>query len=231
MAAKSSFQVVLEDGSGKSKAYTFAMNPPRNVKLLKAIVQKKFSIPTFCQEIYYDSTKLKDETDLASFHIKEGDTFRVCYDTPADIRPVLKAVKSLTEMVKYLEDEQQDREMQPLVKDVASLWEKHFDEVKTRNHNTNKQLFIKQGGAKLTLRAHTALLAQPGKDSPQQPLELDILMVWAQLCFNLDAATLKQIVKVVMSSIRRQKSVFAYAHPWKEITWAGFKALYKYIII
>ena len=227
MAAKSSFQLVLEDGRGKSRAYTFVMNPPKNVKLLKAIVQRKFSIPTFCQEIYYESTKLKDETDLASFYIKEGDTFRVYYDTPADIRPVLKALKSLTEIVKYLEDEQHDREMQPLVKDVASLWEKHFDEVQTKNHSTNKQLFIKRGGADLTLRAHTALLAQPGKDSPAQPLELDILMVWAQLCCSLDTAALKQIVKLVLGSIRRHQSVFGYAHPWKEIMWAGFKALYK----
>ncbi len=229
MAAKSSFQLVLENGSGKSKAYTFVMNPPRNAKLLKAIVQRKFSIPTFCQEIYYESTKLKDDTDLASFHIKEGDTFRVCYDTPADIRPVLKVLKSLTEIVKYLEDEQHEGEMKPLVKDVASLWEKHFDEAKTRNHTTNKQLFIKQGGAELTLRAHTALLAQPGKDSSSQPLELDILMVWGQLCCELDVAALKQIVEMVLGSIRRHKPVdaFEYVHVWKEITWAGFKALYK----
>ena len=224
MAAKSSFQLVLEDGRGKSKAYTFVMSPPRNVKLLKAIVQRKFSIPTFCQEVYYESTKLKDNTDLASFHFKEGDTFRIRYDTPADIRPVLKALKSLTEIVKYLKDEKHDGEMQPLVKDVGSLWEKYFDEAKTRNYSTNKQLFIKQGGAKVTLRAHTALLAQPGKDSPQ-PLELDILMVWAQLCCELDTVVLKQIVKMVLSSIRRQKS--ARVSLWKEITWAGFKALYK----
>ncbi len=206
------------------------MNPPRNAKLLKAIVQRKFSIPTFCQEIYYESTKLKDETDLASFHIKEGDTFRVYYDTPADIRPVLKALKSLTEIVKCLEDEQHDREMQPLVKDVASLWEKHFDEVKTKNHSTNKQLFIKRGGADLTLRAHTALLALPPgseKDSPDQPLELDILMIWALLCCKLNTAALKSVVKVVLGSIRRQTSILEYAYPWKEIMWAGFKALYK----
>ena len=229
MAGKSSFQLILTDGTGKSKAYPFIMNPPRNTKLLKALIQRKFSIPTFCQEIYYESTKLKDDTNLTSFHIKEGDTFRVCYDTPADIRPVLNVLKSLTEIVKHLEDEQHDGEMQPLVKDIATLWEKHFDEAKTRNHTANKQVFIKQGGAELTLRAHTALLAQPGKDSPSQPLELDILMVWAQLCCELDVAALKQIVKVVLGSIRRQKSVhtFQYGHLWKEITWAGFKALHK----
>ena len=168
MAGKGSFWLVLEDGRGKSKAYTFAMNPPRNNKLLKAIIQRKFSIPTFCQEIYYESTKLKDDIDLASFHIKEYDTFHVCYDTPADIRPVLNVLKSLTEIVKHLEDEQHDGEMQPLV-------------------------------------------------------------VWAQLCCELDVAALKQIVKVVLGSIRRQKSVhaFQYAHLSKEIMWAGFKALYK----
>ena len=230
MEDKSSFKLVLQDGRGKSRSYTFVMKPPRNPKLFKAIIQRKFSIPTFCQEIYYESTKLKDETDLASFRIKEGDTFRVCYDTPADIRPVLKAVKSLLELVKCLEDEQQDREMQALVKDVACLWEKHFDETKTRNYSTNMQFFIKQGGTGLALRAHTALLTLPGKDSLVQQLELDILMVWAQLCHKLDTATMKQVVQLVLGSIKRQKStmrMFEYANLWKEIMWAGIKALYK----
>ena len=236
MGDKNSLKLVLQDGRGRSRTYTFTMKSPKNPKTLKAFIQRKLSIPTFCQEVYYESMKLNDETDLEAYRIKEGDTFRICYDTPADISPVLRALKSLKELVKFLEDdEQQDQEMEILIKDisnVARLWEKYFDDNESGNFYTNMQFFIKRGGVELALRAHTALLVQPGcrGDSPLQTLELGLLLMWARLCHMLDTATMKHIVQLVLDSFRRQESGISmgmFTDLWKETMWAAIKALYK----
>lgn len=234
----STFNLILTDRHGNSQKGSVEMKPQWNLKALKSAVQSKFSIPTFSQDLYYESTQLQDETDLATYRFQEGDTFHVRYDSPADIIPVQKAVESLRELAKFLEDdlEQQNTSAVLLgllhanVLEVNHLVENYFNHEGSKNFYINMQLFIDYNGVDLGIKSHSALLLRPWQSMPipLKTLEVAMLILWAEVCCMCDAGVLRCITQMTLGSLRKHTlRMGALDDTTRNAVQTAIQALYK----
>ena len=199
---------------------------PATVLDVKAQIQSSYEIPVCCQTLYHGAERLRNDEDLKSHRIRDGETVKVSYSSEADVQQVLGAMPIMSSMVSYITEIQPILSKQEVETEAATelnaqlpLHVKYhvlediiecFGERVSDRADANRLLFIDNGGLNYICQLHDLLLKQPLHNTPlpMQLLEDSIVsMFWILSCSSVTSRLLikPSIIKAIGQSFLRAK--------------------------
>ena len=209
------FNLILQDAEGTTEIENIQFEPAATIKSLKSAIQDKFSIPTCCQRLYFESLQLKDSELLAAYRFRESDVIYVKYEAKADVQEVFNALVVLRDLLHTFKEVERTSDMVKFnfalvstipVKMVLlnQLGEQYFSKISTNQYHCNMAVFMENEGVDMLCAVHHLLLEH------NQPtvlvLESVILLLWARLslmrnCLHINQ--LRDIASLLLQSLQR----------------------------
>ena len=220
-----SFNLILQDAEGTTEVENIQFEPTATIKSFKSAIQDKFSIPTCCQKLYFDSLQLRDNERLAAYRFRESDVIHVKYEARADIQEVLSALGVLRELLHILKEVERTSDMVKFNFTLVSslpmkmvtlnqLGERYFSKISTNQYHCNMALFMENEGVDILCTVHHLLFEH---DQPTVlVLESVILLLWARLslmrnCLHINQ--LRDIASLLLQSLQRHNITKASTAP------------------
>lgn len=219
------FNLILQDAEGTTELETIQFEPTETIKSLKSAIQDKFSIPTCCQKIYFESLQLKDNECLAAYRFRESDVIHVKYEARADVQEVSSALGVLKELLHMLKEVERTSDMVKFNYTLVSslpvklvtlnqLGERYFSKISTNQYHCNMALFMDNDGVDILCTVHRLLFEH---DQPTVlVLESVFLLLWARLSLMrncLHVNQLRDITSLLLWSLQRHDITKANAAP------------------
>ncbi len=171
---------------------------PITILDVKLCVENELSIPACCQELSFESQKLRDCDSVEVLKIREGDTLTINYESEGmveDVREIIKGMKSMNRFLrkktirKRLEngsgcDTEISNNLDTV--QVESLASAYFHPSADPRSKANRLFFVSNNGLQIMHQLHAELLRYPWDKCvlEMQYLEHSILRV----LWNLSAA-------------------------------------------
>ena len=215
------FKLILQGEGGTREIETIQFEPAETIKSLKSAIQDKFSIPTCCQKLYFESLQLRDSERLTAYRFRESDIIYVRYKAKADIQEVFNALGVLRELLHILKEVERTSDMVKFnvtlvsslpvkVMTLNQLGERYFSKISTHQYHSNMALFMENEGVDMLCTAHHLLLEH---DQPAVlVLESVFLLLWARLSLMrncLDTNQLRDIASLLLQSLQRHDIIEA----------------------
>lgn len=219
------FNLLLQDAEGTTEVENIQLESAATIKSLKSAIQDKFSIPTCCQRLYFESLQLRDDEDIAAYRFRESDVICVKYEARADIQEVFNALNVLKELLHIFKEVERSSDMVkfnfalgsslPLkVVTLNQLGERHFSKISTNQYHCNMAFFMENEGVDMLCTLHHLLF---GHNQPTVlVLESVILLLWARLslmrnCLHINQ--LRDITSLLLQSLQRHNITKATTAP------------------
>lgn len=189
---------------------------PETILDIKLCVEKEFSIPACCQEISFESQKLRECDSIEMLKIREGDTLTIKYQSEGTVEEVREIIDGMKDMKRFLRQSSIRRRLENgCVYDaeissnldtlqVDSLATMYFHPSADPRSKANRLFFVSNNGLQIMHQLHQELLRYPwGKCVLEMKyLEHSILRVlWnVSAAFSirlllLERSTLKCVIK------------------------------------
>ncbi len=219
------FNLLLQDAEGTTEVENIELESAATIKSLKSAIQDKFSIPTCCQRLYFESLQLKDNEPIATHKFRENDVVCVKYEARADIQEVFNALGVLRELLQIFKDVERSSDMVKFnlivvtslpmkVVTLNQLGERHFSKISTKQYHCNMALFMENEGVDMLCTLHRLLFEH------NQPtilvLESVILLLWARLSLMRNCLHMNQvrdITSLLLQSLQRHDITKATTAP------------------
>ncbi len=209
------FNLILQGAEGTTELETIQFEPTETIKSLKSAIQAKFSIPTCCQKLYFESLQLRDNEYLAAYRFRESDVINVEYEARADVQEVFSAISVLRELLHMLKEVERTSDMVKFNLTLVSslpvklvtlnqLGERYFSKISTSQYHCNMALFMDNDGVNILCTVHCLLFEH---DQPTVlVLESVFLLLWARLslmrnCLHINQ--LRVIASLLLRSLQR----------------------------
>ena len=166
-------------------------SPPQLAKDIKLAVEEEFSIPTFAQQLSFESHTLRDDAKLGYTRVRNGDTFKVEYTTKADCTGLKTVIDWLEQLVdgfkKEAGDEADSNDLQRIV--TAGLEAQHLQHlcdllsISCPEVASNKLYFHHHGGIDKLLEVYKSIVERSWSETPhvKKLLERKLLTVLGYL--------------------------------------------------
>ena len=219
------FNLILQNAEGTTEVENIQFEPAATIKSLKSAIQDKFSIPTCCQKLYFESLQLRDNERLAAYRFRESDVIHVKYEARADVQEVFNALGVLRELLHILKEVERTSDMVKFNFTLVSslpmkmitlnqLGERYFSKISTNQYHCNMALFMENEGVDILCTVHHLLFEH---DQPTVlVLESVILLLWARLslmrnCLHINQ--LRDIASLLLRSLQRHNITKANTAP------------------
>ena len=191
---------------------------PITILDVKLCVENELSIPACCQELSFESQKLRDCDSVEVLKIREGDTLTINYESEGmveDVREIIKGMKSMNRILrkktirKRLEngggcDTEISNNLDTVKVKVQLLASAYFHPPTDPRSKANRLFFVSNNGLQIMHQLHVELLRYPWDKCvlEMQYLEHSILNVLWDLSASfsirlllLERPTLEAVIK------------------------------------
>ena len=171
---------------------------PRTILDIKLCVESELSIPACCQEMSFESQKLRDCDSIEVLKVREGDTLTINYQSEGMVEDVMEIIKGMKSMKRFLRkkairkrlengggcDAEISNNLDTV--QVELLASTYFHPSADPGSKANRLFFVSNNGLQIMHQLHVELLRYPWDKCvlEMQYLEHSIL----RILWNLSAA-------------------------------------------